>query len=456
MDSAKFQLAVSQATRALSRLRGWLPLSNLGVAVSGLAAATYWGFARPHADYALGLAAQLALLLVALALLGVFLGVQLLAAALRRRGEPVSEVTFEATRGFAWGLELPSWRWLPMLEVSWSWDSPEGVEVELLRSPGKIREQVSSPGRIRVSTVRRRFVVEDGFGLARWTMVHTEARSLRVLPFVGRLEQAPLLQSLAAGDDLPHPRGRPEGDRVDMRPYVRGDPLRLALWKVYARTGQLMVRTPERALSPSVRVLAYLPSAFADEPAAAAARWAIERGALGEQWWFSADGAPGWTSEPGPALERIMASRHERSTARGQAAGLAAFLDKSHELQEARVVLFVPGTSGPWLARVADQIRARNRNVTCVVMVDGLIPEADVPTVRVRLAQLLTRPVARDPEDEALVSQDSLRLVTQTLVRAGAQVVALDRRQGRALSMGQGGALEQAYAQALHQGGQAA
>lgn len=438
----------------LATVRDRLPLTNLGLAVAGGAAATYWGFAKPRADHALGLAAELAMLLVGLALVSVLVGAVLLRGRLKSLPAEGTALTFEARRGFAWGLEMPSWRAIPMLELSWSWVTPHGFEVDLTRSPGRIREQVSSPGRARVDRVIRRFVLEDGFGLARWVVTHTERRSLRVLPYVGRLTQAPLLQSLAAGDDLPHPGGRPEGDRVDMRRYVAGDPLRLALWKVFARTGQLMVRTPERALAPSVRVLAYLPSAYGDEAAAAAARWAIDRGLLGDQWWFGADGASGLATRVDEALSQIMESKNARNTPNGAGAGLAGFFGRTQAFKEARVVLFVPGTTGPWLQRVAAQLRGRN--VTCVVVVDGLRNSPADPTVVERISKYLKAPEAADPDEEALVVPDDLRLVTQTLVRAGAQVTVLDRRAGRSLSTNHGLGLQEAYHDALAQSGGAA
>lgn len=438
----KMQGPVRRAAGYARRARGWFPLTNLGLAVTLIAAGTYWGFAKPHADHALSLAAQMALLLVALALAGVLVGVLLVSFRLRRLSAQGSALTFEARRGFARGLELSSLPWLPVLELSWRWAAPIGVDVTLVRSGGRLREEVSSPGRAQVSEVVRVFVLEDGFGLARWELRHTEARELRILPALGRLRQAPLLESLAAGDDLPHPRGRSAGDRVDMRRYVRGDPLRLALWKVYARTGQLMVRTPERALAQSVRVVAYLPAAEGDEAAAAVARWAIEGGTLGEQWWFNADGSEGWTSDVSEAVQRIMRSRHVRDESRGGGEGLSGFLKQAHTIQEARIVVFVPGRPGPWLERVARQVQRHARNVSCVVGIDGLKAENDAPKLWARAQAALRRPLPPDPEVEAQVTPDQLQVVCRRLQRAGAEVAVLDREAGRVMSLGRSGGLD--------------
>lgn len=439
----------------LSRVRAWLPLTNLGVVVAVVAAWTYWGFARPRADFAFAVVCLLALAMVGLALAGVVLGSALLASRLKRLpdGDPV---TFEAVRGFSLGLTLPGWAVLPMIEITWTWEQPDDVDVELSRVGGRLMEELSGHVRARAETIRRRFVVEDGFGLARWVLWHTERRSLRVLPFMGRLDQAPLLQSLAAGDDLPHPRGRPEGDRVDMRRYVPGDPLRLALWKVYARTRQLMVRTPERALSASLRVVAYLPSARGDEPAAALARWAIERGAFGDDWVFGADGSAGRVDSAPEAIERIVQSRGARGTEQGDGAGLARFLDASGGLADAKVVLFLPGRAGPWLDRVTSVLRGRRCNVTCVVGLDGLRREEASPPLPARLRGWLERPAPPRPAEEAIVDPEELERVTRQLRAARAQVVIIDRAAGRRLPGVGRGELEDTYGASVAKGGRAA
>lgn len=439
----------------LVRVREVFPLTPLGLVVAAAGAVTFFAFARPHADYALSLAALLAMGLVALSGVVVVVGALLIARRLRRLPESGPPVLFEAARGYARGLHLPRWRSLPLLEVSWGWAEPEGFEVTLVREGPEVVEEVTSPTRARFERVVRRFVVEDGFGLAQVVLRHVERRPLRVSPCVGRLDHAPVLQSLSAGDDLPHPRGRAEGDRVDMRRYSAGDPLRLVLWKVFARTGQLMVRTPERALAPSVRVVAYLVAAPGDEAAAAAARWAVERGLLGADWRFGADGGLGTAADPGAALELIMASRGVQEGALGQGAGLLPFLDQALERDEARVVVFVPGRPGPWLDRVAQALARRTRNATCVVGVDGLRGPPE-PSPRATVARLLTRPEPPDPEDESVVSPEALRAVTSALVKAGAQAIVLDRRGGRALPVGGQGRLEAAYADALGAGGHAA
>ncbi len=361
------RLKNSRAARVLARTRELVPLSNLGLTVLVLASLAYFGFGVPRVDYVVQLASVLALALVAAALFSVLLGSFLVARSLNRSA--AQPIRFEAHRGFGEGLVIPSHRWLPMLETSWTWERPQGVKTVLLREHGEVREQIETERRGLSDHILRRFVVEDAFGLARIILRREELRPVEVLPWSGELERSPLMQSLALGAEQAHPLGRPEGDRVDMRRYVAGDPLRLILWKIYARTRELMVRTPEHALAPAVRVVAYLPSCVGDEPAAAAARIAIEGGLLGEDWLFSTDGAERPTADPIEARRLILASRSHRD--RGDATDLEAFLNATMKRDVGRAVLFLPGVPGPWLERVVRAAKAHAGSVTAVVVRPG-------------------------------------------------------------------------------------
>jgi hypothetical protein len=142
-----------------------------------------------------------------------------------------------------------------------------------------------------VERVVRRFAVRDLFGLSEIAWRRTETVSLRVLPERGMLAQMPPPAGMADGDDLSDVYAEPRGDRVEMRQYAPGDPLRMVLWKVYARTNRMMVRTPERSVAERRKGCAYLVASPNDDSTAAVARIAIERNLLGDDWCFAADGA---------------------------------------------------------------------------------------------------------------------------------------------------------------------
>jgi hypothetical protein len=342
---------------------------------------------------------------------------------------------------------MPRRAWFPLLEVSWTWEAPAEFRVVMTKVEGEIWENIETHRRASEERIVRRFVIEDSFGLARIVLRRTEDRALRVIPYTGNLDRAPILRSLAAGEDLAHPSGVPMGDRVDMRRYVPGDPLRLALWKVYARTRQLMVRTPERAIEPAVRVVAYLVSAIGDEPSAAAARVAVDGGHLGDDWLFGCDGGERPTSDPAAAVDMIVRSRNVRGTDAADAAGLLRFVEQASETEPVRLVLFVPSVPGPWIERTVQTLRRHRGSATAVIVTDGVrLPEENRPK---KIDRLLRIPEPPRFEEEAYTTPDDLMSIARSLASAGAEVTAIDREHGRALGLGVRGSNEQAYAAAL-------
>src|SRR5262249_25508710 len=139
--------------------------------------------------------------------------------------------------------------------------------------------------------IERRVVIEDALGLSRLAIRVQKPCSIEARPHMGALRQLPLLTSYAGGDEFPHPMGLEDGDRVELRRYVPGDPARFIHWRIFSRTRRLMVRVPERALSQARRTVAYLVSGPGDEASAGAARAAVIYGGLGPEWKFSADGS---------------------------------------------------------------------------------------------------------------------------------------------------------------------
>jgi hypothetical protein len=120
------------------------------------------------------------------------------------------------------------------------------------------------------------FEVADIFGLNR-TLIQ------RDLPFHLEVQaKQPALESAQlhlpnAGDDSAHPAGSLAGDYVDMRRYAPGDPQRFILWKAFARSRKLLVRTPERAQSKEPAIALVLMTCDHDAEAADVARYFLEQ-----------------------------------------------------------------------------------------------------------------------------------------------------------------------------------
>lgn len=242
--------------------------------------------------------------------------------------------------------KLPAW--LPFVTLEWTWVEPAASECKTLHGDGVLRERVTIRARCEAAHIVRRFAVRDVFSLWRIAWERSEAAPLLCLPSLGALRRIGVVHSLSSGEDLPHPAGELVGDRLEIRRYAPGDPVRHILWKAFARTRDLYVRTPERSLADARRTLAYLVTDAQDEAAAAALRITLQSGALGEDWAVGADGVDEIADELGAALALIARSGNPEARAEGAAAGLEAFLRRATR-GNTRCVVFAPASSGAWL-----------------------------------------------------------------------------------------------------------
>ncbi|MDR3636246.1 MAG: DUF58 domain-containing protein [Isosphaeraceae bacterium] len=400
-------------------LLGWWPLTPLGLAVGGGLAALLKWVALPKQDRVLTALALCGLAVEALTLVNVVL----MAAWLRVRplGTNASSLRSEACVPFRTGYRLGWAAWNPLVRIEVRWRSPSNATTEFVAERGRLVEHVTAEVRGTAETVVRRFVVADVLHLSRVRFDRSQASSVAILPARGPLARPDVLPQFVSGDQLGHPSGRPEGDLIEMRRYAPGDPLKLVLWKLYGRTGRLLVRTPERAVSPSAATLAYFVAGLADEASAGVARGLIENGALGNDVTFRADGAPATTRAPGEAVNQVVRSVEARHQS---GAGLASFLDEGEATGIRACILFVPSRPGPWLDRVATAIAARPGPVRVFVGVDGLRPAS----TRARLHDLLVHNGAGANQGESV---NVVNAAAHRLEAAGAIVRVVDRVSGR-------------------------
>ena len=321
---------------------------------------------------------------------------------------------------------LPSLWWLPFVEVDWTWSRPS-ITLTLLRKNGQLSEQIVPLRRGLVERIERRVEIGDTFGLATISFVHHQACSLRFLPSTGALRSVQVVQGMAGGDVMGHPEGDPVGDRIDMRRYGQGDPIRYVLWKVFARSRELMVRTQELALSPTRQTVAYLVVGAGDQAAAGAARVAVDHGALGGDWQLGADGTDQIADAPHMALDLIVRSGAMAPEDGGS--GLQRFLNSVSETGARRAVVFVPPRPGPWLDRVK-AIAAQggiSERMSFVVCTDGFRKKK-----RTTLSTILLKPGQEDDQADS----EGLRHVLRSLGGAG-NVMVIDRSAGKIFPAGQ-------------------
>ncbi len=408
--------------RALRRLADYVPVTPLGLLVGlGAGAALKW-LAYPELDLVWLVVGYAALGLLASALLAVVIGaLWMKIATLPPKHGEVERRTTETGRSLPTGFTAPSLFLLPLVQIQWTWEQPADAEVTTTKQRLRLREEVRLKRRGHVHGVRRRIVIQDAFGLARLAIRQTDPIELTVVPHAGKLGEAPLLVSLSGGDERPHPMGVDDGDRVELRRYVPGDPARFIHWKVFGRTRRLMVRVPERALSPAHRTVAYQVAGREDEASAAAARVAIETGSFGPDFRFGADGSSSDTDRVDEAVQMIVRSS-DASEAGGR--GLDAFVKRAERQGPASLVVFVPPRPGDWLAHVVATVKPRAPRSRIVVTTDGI--DADPKPAMWRRALMLPASREGTPADE-------LEAVIAALSATRAEVIVLDRRTGRRL-----------------------
>ncbi|MEX1197622.1 MAG: DUF58 domain-containing protein [Pseudohongiellaceae bacterium] len=424
--------------RRLRDVLAWrFPLSTVGLAVLLLALTALYGFGYQRMDLVVFALTVCALVITLAALLLTTLSGLLL----RRRpaflkGDPMPASGWRLEAGYPneTGFSRPALPWLPLVSLQWRVVWPDAIEtrIRLSRDGRRLEEELTPLRRCLTERVTRRFTISDVLGLARYSWTHTTTGRLMALPRTGLIHQLPLLRSLSAEDGIPDPGGEPIGDRMEIRPYTPGDPVRHILWNVYARNRHLNVRLEEKSVFHSRRTLAYLISADDDEAAAATARVAVESGALGDDWIFGADGSGSSTRHREEALEYIAASRTLPTgigpVQAAQGAGLETFL-RVADNRGAHCIVFAPAGPGAWTRALQKAAARHPGQFSVVIATDGFEDERPEPLSR----RLLFRTPREDDPDHSgpLSSVARLRRTLDGLGRIAGHAVIIDRRTGQ-------------------------
>ncbi|MET0344066.1 MAG: DUF58 domain-containing protein [Polyangiales bacterium] len=405
-----------------ARVREVVPLTLRGAAVAALSGGALWYYGFEALDgvwYVAGLGLLALCALSLLSVLGAALRLKIWLAG-RAASAPV-KLGVETGRAVRSGFEAPALRFWLLVEPSLAVREPGQVEADGVRDGGLLREHLRFGDHGEVRRVARTLSVRDVFGLCSVGLREASAVELDVLPHAGALRALSLLRSLSGGDDVPHPLGIEQGDRLELKRYAPGDPARFIHWKVYARTQKLVVRMPERALSRAQRVAAYLVAGPGDAASAAAARVALEEGAFGADFRFGADGSPQPARDVTASLVALRRSSASRATSAVQ---LDAFLTELEREGPTSLVLFVPPHDGAWVSRIEAVLKRRARAARVVIGVDGIRPPGG--------ASWLAR-LALSPAPSTRSELPALRELIARYRRAGCDVVVVDRESGRVL-----------------------
>ncbi len=402
---------------AFQFVRDRFPLTAAGVIVVAASAWTLWRDGVGHQDLILGLLGSVGLVAVGVALPAV-VGMALW---LRYGASPPGRpLQLEDSIPVLSSFRAPDPWWLAFVDVSWSWVAPV-ASVDVTSGSGSRLERVRPLRRGEFTTVVRRFEVTDLLGLCLVRFEREEARGCTISPSTGRLENVEAVAGMRGGDGLSHPEGTAEGDPLDLRAYAQGDSIRMVLWKVYARSRTLVVRTPERALSPYDETRAYLVIGEGDDAAAGAVRVAARHASLGGRWMLSVDGLAGEARDIASA-ERLLVLSGTVKVDTG-ALGLSTFLRSAAGAPGQRAMVFVPGRPGPWLARARDAMAGAPVPVDVLVCADGVRHAVGESHAWWR-ESVRTGPPAEPTRDELIE-------VLKVLTPASARVVVVDRAAGK-------------------------
>ncbi len=329
---------------------------------------------------------------------------------------------FEAGFPNRTGFSLPPVGLLPLVRLQWSWHYPDRIDSRIRIAADEFLEEEITP-RLRCLSghVTRRFEVSDVLGLCRYSWRARRERECYVLPRINTLKNLPLLHSLAAEDGMPRQSGEPVGDRMEIRPYAAGDSVRDILWKNYARTRQLNVRQRERSVAHGKRILAYLLSGPGDEAAAAVARAALESGAFGDDWQFSADG----TETPCDDLDSsLRAVARSRGLGAPHAPGLERFLTAADQRGATHCIVFAAAGTVSGLAGIGKG--AFQGRFSLVLATDGM----EEPERRPPWNRFFLRPTERRRDGGSGGSREELLLLCRQLGPAVESIVLVDRATG--------------------------
>jgi len=406
---------------------GWVPFSWAGLLVTAGCALALFHYGLKRIDLVLLGVGVVGLGLVVLSLLFTLVAAVVTWLSVRKQ---VAGTALRLECGYfaATGFSVPTLWYLPFVHVSWTWLMPQAT-IRLAARRRRMHEEILPRRRITTGTVLRRFEVGDIFGLMRIAFERREERTIRFLPWTGALNQMHVVRGMSGGSDISHPLGPAEGDRYDMRRYAPGDPIRFVLWKIFAKTRDLLIRTPEQAIAPARQTLAYLVAANTDEAAAGAARVAVDVGAFGTEWKFGADGCSDVADSRDHALDILVKSASASADQSG--AGLGGFLSHATKGGLGRAIVFVPPKPGPWLKRVIAAAAAKPGQVGKVEFVVGTDGIDRAPR-RSWLARLALGKRREDPTAPVARTTDAeLATVVRTLGGARLSVLVVDRAAGQ-------------------------
>lgn len=151
-----------------------------------------------------------------------------------------------------------------LFDIELLWSEP-GVESPVLRVSGSAKNErallipVSFPHRGTWSIKEIHYRLQDRFGIAKFRWVtKQEIDSITIFPPEALDISLPPRSSADRQGDLVESFHHRQGDPFDIKQYHPSDGMRKILWKIFAKSGELLSRHPEPSMTPDGQVVMYV------------------------------------------------------------------------------------------------------------------------------------------------------------------------------------------------------
>ncbi len=348
--------------RFLIKCWGFIPFSWLGLILLGIDLALWKYYVSGHQDFVILVLSVGIALLMSISLIQIVIAIILFFFQYRQTHH-LQSIYGITGQSFWTGYALKRLILLPSIEYRVTWLNPQYIVASFSQKGSKNYEYVFATRRIDYHQVTRRIYLEDMLGLVKFYYDFTLQQKLEILPNTQDISPHQTLQLFTMGDEISHPSGEPVGDYLEMRRYHPGDSINRILWKVYARSKKLLVRTPERAIAHRKKTYAYFISNPQDEPSAQSAWFSLEKGLLGEQYFFATDAHGLPTDLKSEALSQVLASAQSEHDPQW----MEQFFFANPETKNCNCVIFAPPTKGEWI-NVVKRLAQHNSQGVYVLM----------------------------------------------------------------------------------------
>ncbi len=248
------------------------------------------------------------------------------------------------------------------VDLTCRWLSP----VAQVEAEGRGEEVISFRRRGTAGEIVREFEIRDLFRIASIRFRHVQKREVEVYPVL-HTYTSQFLEAAVDEEGSFVPNRPKRGDRIDIRPYLPGDSPRFIHWKLFARTGELYVRTPEPSANFEREHFIYLISDPYDEKAASTLLYHLQSGMLGQKWVFGADNSNFSARDMGGAI-RILAQSGNLPSPSGKF--LSSFLSENKfDPNQNRLVIYASAHLELWLPNVRE-ILEKNAGVTLLFITE--------------------------------------------------------------------------------------